>query len=82
MQRKEEEGLRKEADRLNGLMSETDAKNWVHKVVGRRGERRLVRVRVEEEGEGGRQQRRGRRNRSLKNGIRILYTNAQSIVNS
>ena len=52
MQRKEEEGLRKEADRLNGLMSETDAKNWVHKFVGRRGERRLVRVRVEVEGEG------------------------------
>ena len=61
MQRKEEEGLRKEAERLNGLLSETDAKNWVHKVVGRRGERRLVRVLVEEEGEGWRQQRRGRR---------------------
>ena len=49
MQRKEEEGLRKEADRLTGQLSESDAKNWLHKVVGRRGERRLVRVRVEVE---------------------------------
>ena len=57
MQRKEGECLRKEADRLNDLLSESDEKRASH---GRRqaGKRRVVQVRVEEGRELG--SRRGR----------------------
>ena len=48
-QREEEGKMRQEADRLNGERSEEDAKNWLWKVVGRRGERRLVKMKPQEE---------------------------------
>ena len=48
-QREEESKMRQEADRLNGERSEEDAKNWLWKVVGRRGERRLVKTKPHEE---------------------------------
>lgn len=44
-QRKEEDRLRREADKLNKEMSEEDAKNWEHVLVGRRGERILIKRR-------------------------------------
>ena len=39
MKTKKEEDLRKEAERLNGLLSKNDAQNWRYKVAGRRGDR-------------------------------------------
>ena len=38
MKTKKEEDLRKEAERLNGLLSKNDAQNWRYKVAGRRGD--------------------------------------------
>jgi hypothetical protein len=43
-QRKEEKDLRDEATKNNSELSEEDSLNWIWKVVGRRGERKLVRV--------------------------------------
>ena len=43
-QREDEQKLRHEAERLNAERSVDDTKNWEWKVVGRRGERRLVKV--------------------------------------
>ena len=44
LQRKEEESLRTEAKEMNNKLSAEEAKNCCWKVVGRRGERRIVRV--------------------------------------
>ena len=41
-QRKEEQQLRSNCDELNKNLSSQDSKNWIWKIVGRRGERRLV----------------------------------------
>lgn len=49
MQRNEEQRLRKEAEKSNGEMSDEERKNWLYKVIGRRGERRVVKTSVEEE---------------------------------
>jgi hypothetical protein len=48
-QREEEKKMRQEADRLNAERSKEDEKNWLWKVVGRRGERRLVKTKPVEE---------------------------------
>ena len=53
-QRKEEKDLRVEAERKTSELSEEEKGNWKWKVVGRRGERKVVKValnREEEEGE-------------------------------
>ena len=44
MQRGEEAKMREEAQRLTGELSEDEKKNWMFKVVGRRGERRIVKA--------------------------------------
>ena len=62
MQRDEAEKLRKEAEKKNSDMDEEEAKNWVFRVVGQRGQQRLVRARREED-VGGRDRRGGRRRR-------------------
>ena len=43
-QRAEEKALYEEATRRNNAMSATQQENYLHKVVGRRGEKRLIRV--------------------------------------
>jgi len=48
-QREEETALRQESDRLNAERSQEDAKNWEWKVVGRRGQRRLVKGKLEKD---------------------------------
>lgn len=50
IQRKEEDDLRKEANEKNAKMSDEEKKNFLWKVVGRRGERRIVRTSVNQEG--------------------------------
>ena len=60
MQREDDEKLRKEAEMKNNDMDEEEAKNWMFRVVGQRGQRRLVRARREED-MGGRDRRGGRR---------------------
>ena len=47
-QRKDEAALREEADKKNAEMTPEDCLNWVWKVVGPRGQRRLARVPVQE----------------------------------
>ena len=47
-QRDEEEWLRTEAERKNGLLSPDDAENWMWRVVGPRGQRRLIKARRDE----------------------------------
>ena len=78
LQRKDENKLREEATKKNSELSPEDAENWVWKVVGRRGERRIVKAKVEEEnqldgdqgmrgrgrGRGGRGRARGGRTRA------------------
>ena len=49
LQRKEEDDLRKEASDMNDKMSDEESKNFTWKVVGRRGERRLVRASRQQE---------------------------------
>ena len=49
LQRKEEDDLCKEADDLNDRLSGEEAKNFMWRVVGRRGERRLVRTNKQRE---------------------------------
>lgn len=44
-QRKEENELRSTADKRNSEMNEQDSLNWEWKVIGPRGDRRLIRVR-------------------------------------
>lgn len=46
MQRSEEKKMREEAQRLTDEQSDDDKKNWLFKVVGRRGERRILKVPV------------------------------------
>ena len=53
MQRKEEDKLRVEVTTKNKELSEDEAKNWIWKVVGRRGERRMIKTAREEEQERG-----------------------------
>ena len=48
-QRKEEKKLRDDADARNAELSEQDKENWKWMVVGRRGERRIVKVALEED---------------------------------
>ena len=60
-QRKEEKNLRVEADKKNAELSEEDQGNWKWVVVGRRGERKIVKIEVvREEEEGGSTSARGR----------------------
>ena len=60
IQRKEEEDMRTVAETKNAERSEEEAENWMWKVVGRRGERRIVKVSLEEvETEEGQEGRRG-----------------------
>ena len=51
-QRKEERGLREEAEKKNSELSDEDRENWKWMVVGRRGERKIVKVELDKEGEG------------------------------
>ena len=46
MQRGEEKKMREEAQRLTDEQNDDDKKNWLFKVVGRRGERRILKVPV------------------------------------
>jgi hypothetical protein len=48
-QRQEDKDVKEEAERKNNDMNEEEAKNWVFKVVGARGQRRMIRVKREEE---------------------------------
>ena len=48
MQREDEARARKEAEEKNSKMNDEEAKNWLFKVAGPRGQRRVVRVRKEE----------------------------------
>jgi hypothetical protein len=43
-QRQEDKDVKEEAERRNNDMDEEEAKNWVNKVVGARGQRRVIRV--------------------------------------
>ena len=59
-QRSEEEGLRREADKLNSELSEEEALNWEWVLVGLRGQKRIIKRRiVEGRGRGGRFRGRG-----------------------
>ena len=49
IQRKEETRLRDEVIKKNGERTNEESENWKWKVVGRRGERRIVQVEIEEE---------------------------------
>ena len=51
-QREEENNLKTEAEKRNEEMPEEEKKNFQWKVVGKRGERRLLRSRLQEDGEG------------------------------
>ena len=46
MQRGEEKKMQEEAQRLTDGQSDDDKKNWLLKVVGRRGERRILKIPV------------------------------------
>ena len=46
MQREEEIRMRAEVVNQNAGLSEDDAKNWVYKMVGKRGERKVVKMKV------------------------------------
>ena len=62
MQRKEETKLREEVTKKNSERTAEESENWEWKVVGRRGERRIVKVQLEEtteEGEPGENSSRG-----------------------
>ena len=48
-QRKEDSDAKEEAKKKNSERSEEEAKNWLWKVVGARGQRRAVKARVPEE---------------------------------
>ena len=50
MQRGEEQKMRQEAQRLTDELNDDDKKNWLFKLVGRRGERRIVKVPVTVQG--------------------------------
>ena len=49
MQREEDKGLMKEAERLNTEMTAEDKKNWNYRCIGKKGERQVVRMRVRQE---------------------------------
>ena len=46
-QRAEERSMREEASKRNAELTVEEAKNWLFKVIGRRGERRIAKMRVE-----------------------------------
>ena len=48
-QRQEDSDVKKEADKRNNEMEENEAKNFLWKVVGSRGARRLMKVKKEED---------------------------------
>ena len=48
-QRKEDDEVKKEVEKKNSEMEENEAKNFIWKVVGSRGARRMMKVRREEE---------------------------------
>jgi uncharacterized coiled-coil protein SlyX len=52
LQRKEESRMREEVEKKNEELSEDEMGNWKWKVVGRRGERKIVKIAIEEEEEG------------------------------
>ena len=51
-QRKEEDDLRKEADKLNSDMSQEESLNWMWKLVGQRGKRKLIKSRIKDQDQG------------------------------
>ena len=62
-QRKEEKKLREDADKKNSELTDEEKENWQWKVVGRRGERKIVKAAVnqdEDTNERGREGGRGR----------------------
>ena len=59
-QRSEEKKMREEAAKRNKELSEDDAKNWLWKVVGRRGERHVVKAALSKEQTQASQSRKGR----------------------
>ena len=59
-QRKEEDDLRKEAERLNNELDSMESLNWEWVLVGPRGRRRLIKRRKLNQGEGGEGSWRGR----------------------
>ena len=71
-QRSEEEGMRKEAAKLNNELSEEEAGNWEWVLVGLRGQKRLIKRRiVEGRGRGGVFRRQGGEARSRPSEPRI-----------
>ena len=48
-QRQQEHSLREKCDTMNADRSDDDAKNWIWKIVGRRGERRIAKRDVPQE---------------------------------
>ena len=61
LQRKEENKLRDEVAKKNSELTDEDAENWVWKVVGRRGERRIVKAKLDDASQqGGNPQSRSR----------------------
>ena len=61
MQRDEESKMKRDAEARNAQLSEADKKNFQWKVIGRRGERRMVKSRIEQTGTGQGAQGRGGR---------------------
>ena len=60
-QRKEERTLRETVEKRNEELTEEESENWIWKVVGRRGERKMVKAAVEvEQSTRGRRRGRGR----------------------
>ena len=73
-------------DKLNGELSKEDAKNWIYRVVGRRGEalgEGEERTGEPGCGEIGRQGEGRKRSQNINNSkvFNILYSNAQSLIN-
>lgn len=52
LQREEDRALMKQADKLNSEMTEEDKKNWFYRCVGKKGERRIAKLRVRQETRG------------------------------
>lgn len=78
-QRNEEEGLRKEAVKLNAELSEEESLNWEWVLVGLRGQKRLIKRRiVEGRGRGGVFRQQGGEARNRTSAPRVPFTEQRS----
>ena len=79
-QRKDERKLREDVVKKNSELTEDEAGNWIWKVVGRRGERRTVKVSIEKEEGSNQEKSKGRgqgKGRGKGNGQRVLTRSNQ-----